>query len=130
MLIASGNSGTVLRLLPDGRLDTSFGRRGIVSLNAALSSVALQPDGKILVGGGELGRLVGGNNCVVPDLRGRTVGKASAILERSYCQRGSISKRFSRSVTRGRVISTALQRRARLPSGARVNLVVSKGKRP
>jgi uncharacterized delta-60 repeat protein len=130
MLIASGNSGTVLRLLPDGRLDTSFGRRGIVSLNAALSSVALQPDGKILVGGGELGRLVGGNNCVVPDLRGRTVGKASAILERSYCQRGSISKRFSRSVTRGRVISTALQRGARLPSGARVNLVVSKGKRP
>jgi uncharacterized delta-60 repeat protein len=43
------------RLLPDGTFDTSFGIDGLVktdiALNAGLSAVALQPDGKIVAAG-------------------------------------------------------------------------------
>jgi uncharacterized delta-60 repeat protein len=135
IIIASGflfdpqRGGTVLRLLPNGRLDTSFGRRGIVSFGAGLSSLALQRDRRILVGdAGTLDRLVGGNNCVVPDLRGKTVGKATASLVKSYCRPGSIATRFSSKVARGRVLSTAPAGGTLLPGGTKIHLVVSKGK--
>jgi uncharacterized delta-60 repeat protein len=126
----------VVRLLPDGRRDKSFGRGGIVSLHDEESGLALQTDRKFLVGGGNrdqawtLSRLIGGNNCVVPGLRGTTVSKASVRLKKSYCRRGRISRRFSTRVSRGNVISAAPGRGARLPGGAKVGLVVSKGKRP
>src|SRR4029077_20697361 len=95
---------SVVRLKPNGRLDESFGKGGIVSLTGrvATSALALQPDGKILVGGSSgnsvqgagdtwiLARLMGGNNCVVPALSGKTVSKASAALNNSYCRRGRI----------------------------------------
>src|SRR5262249_36768689 len=46
---------TIVRLNPDGSLDTTFNRTGAVDLpvsyNSGASTVALQPDGKILVGG-------------------------------------------------------------------------------
>lgn len=136
--------GVVVRLRPNGRLDTSFGRRGIVSLHDdQLFSLALQTDQKILVGGNgnatdpilhqqvefwTLARLIGGNNCVVPGLRGETVSRATTTLKRSYCRRSRISKRFSNKVPRGRVISTTPSRGARLLHGAKIHLVVSKGK--
>jgi uncharacterized delta-60 repeat protein len=120
--------GTVLRLLPNGRLDPSFGERGIVSLGTTTSSLALQQDGKILVGGSTLTRLIGGNNCIVPSLRGTTVPKAMATLKRSYCRRGRIARHFSSKVTRGRVISTVPRSGSRLRGGAKVELVVSRGK--
>jgi uncharacterized delta-60 repeat protein len=128
-ILVSVNSqfgGALLRLLPNGRLDPSFGGRGIVSFDTGLSSLALQQDGKILVGGQTLDRLLGGNNCAVPDLRGKTVSKATAGLERSYCRRGSVSRRYSK-VARGRVISTAPTRGTLLPGGAKIHLVVSRG---
>jgi uncharacterized delta-60 repeat protein len=130
LVVGSTNlGGTVLRLLPNGRLDPSFGGRGIVSLDPGTSSLALQRDGKILVGGGtDLDRLIGGNNCVVPDLRGKAVAKAGATLARSYCRLGSVSKRFSSKVPPGGVISTTPAPGARLPGGAKIHLVVSKGK--
>ena len=48
----------VARYLPDGTLDNSFGTGGIVQTNASGSSfrgisIALQPDGKIVVGGND-----------------------------------------------------------------------------
>jgi uncharacterized delta-60 repeat protein len=124
----------VVRLLRNGRLDTHFGRGGIVSLDDAAGPLASQEDGKILVGGGSanawtLDRLLGGNNCVVPGLRGETVAKARAALTKSYCTTGDISKVYSNKVARGRVISTAPLRGDRLPGGSKVDLTVSKGKR-
>jgi uncharacterized delta-60 repeat protein len=49
-------NGYLLRLAPDGRLDSSFGEQGRVRLRAGLehtylSALALQPDGKILAAG-------------------------------------------------------------------------------
>lgn len=133
ILIGAANS--VARLLPNGRLDTSFGRRGIVSFGNQVSRLALQTDGKILVGGGlgnawTLDRLSGGNNCVVPGLRGKTVSKARAMLKNSYCRSGHISTRFSTQVRRGRVISTVSPRGTRLFGGTSVPLIVSRGRQP
>jgi len=122
---------TVVRLLPNGRLDRSFGREGIASITVdPVSSLALQTDGRVLVGGGILARLLGGTNCVVPILRGKTLSRAAVELRDSYCRRGRVSRRFSGKVIRGRVISAALRHGARLPDGSSVDLVVSKGTRP
>jgi uncharacterized delta-60 repeat protein len=128
------NTTVVIRLLPDGRLDPRFGTGGFMWLHDQAYALALQPDQKLLAAGGSgnswvLDRVLGGNNCVVPGLRGRTLAKADVTLKRSYCTRGHISKRFSKRMARGRIISTAPRSGARLPSGATVNLVVSRGKR-
>jgi uncharacterized delta-60 repeat protein len=130
----------IIRLLPNGRLDPSFGKGGIVRLAAAaVYALALQADQKILVGGTNgdqryenesvLDRLLGGNNCVVPKLRGNTVSKARKKLTASYCRTGRISRLFSTRVARGHVISTATPLGDRLPDGTKVDLVVSRGKR-
>jgi uncharacterized delta-60 repeat protein len=136
ILIAESSSpgpSTVVRLLPDGRLDPSFGRGGLVAVGGEVSTLALQTDRKVLVGGASsnawmLARLIGGNNCIVPGLRGKTVSRASAALERSHCRRGRITRRFSNTVARGRVISAAARRGARLSGGAKVDLAVSRGR--
>jgi uncharacterized delta-60 repeat protein len=131
--------GSIVRLLPNGGLDPSFGKRGVLTptLGFQTGLLAVQADQKILVGASShaglgpsmLGRLIGGNNCVVPGVRGKTLSKATATLEKSYCSRGPVSKRFSNRVSRGRVISTAVSRGARLAGGTKVGLVVSRGKR-
>ncbi len=129
-----GNPTAVIRLLPNGRLDPTFGRGGIAWLGDEARALALQTDGKILAGGetgdnGTVSRLLGGDNCAVPDVRGKTVTTADSRLESSYCRRGRISKRFSSGVARGRVIATAPKRGTRLPRDAEVDLVVSLGTR-
>lgn len=50
----SSNAGFLVRLNSDGSLDNSFGSGGVVSLSVATNtprSIALQPNGRILVGG-------------------------------------------------------------------------------
>jgi uncharacterized delta-60 repeat protein len=136
ILIAIG--GSLVRLQPNGHLDRHFANDGVLLLpslsGVSTLALALQADEKVLVGGAAgnawtLARLIGGNNCVVPTLRGKTISQATTTLKKSYCRRGRIATRFSSKVTRGRVISTAPPRGARLPGGTRVELVVSKGKR-
>jgi uncharacterized delta-60 repeat protein len=57
ILIAEPGAGTVRRLLPDGSLDRSFGSGGLARVGFGselvnVTSVAVQPDGEILAGGG------------------------------------------------------------------------------
>ncbi|MEA2842455.1 MAG: hypothetical protein QOJ69_126, partial [Actinomycetota bacterium] len=58
VVVGSGDPGMVLmRFLPDGRLDPGFGRSGVVTEALGGGAVlALQPDGKILVGGSRAGQ--------------------------------------------------------------------------
>jgi len=125
--------GVVARLLPSGRLDTSFGRGGMVSFDDQLTALALQGDGKVLVGGGHgnawtLHRLVGGNNCVVPNLAGKTVRQATNTLKSANCSRGHVSTRPSTTIKRGRVISSSPRHGTRRPDGTRIDLLVSRGR--
>jgi uncharacterized delta-60 repeat protein len=122
----------VVRLASNGSPDPSFGTGGVALLpSSGSTSLNVETDGKVLVGGGIDGsmlvRVVGGNNCVVPGLRGKPVSTARAALATSHCGTGSISRLYSNKVARGRVISTAPLRGGRLPGGAKVALVVSRG---
>jgi uncharacterized delta-60 repeat protein len=144
----------IVRLLPNGGFDPSFGRRGTVTLAGAINlacptpqidecgagtGLAVQADGNVLVGGTvvsedqssdtlTLARLIGGNNCVVPRLRGKTPLKARAKLKASYCSTGHISRLFSNKIARGHLITTAPLPGDRRPAGTKIDLLVSRGK--
>ena len=67
--------------------------------------------------------------CVVPNVRGRSLKHAKAAIRRSRCTTGRVRKVHSRSVRSGRVISQTPRAGARLAHGAKVNLVISKGRK-
>ena len=66
--------------------------------------------------------------CVVPRIEGRTVSYAIRQTAKNHCL-GSIAHAFSRKVKKGRVISQRPKAGSRLPNGATVNFLVSKGRR-
>jgi hypothetical protein len=68
--------------------------------------------------------------CVVPKVTGETVTAAKHALTTHNCRVGTIKHAFSKKVRKGRVISQKPKPRTRLKHGAKVNLVVSKGKKP
>jgi len=68
--------------------------------------------------------------CIVPSLKSRMLAGARTILQTSHCSAGAIARRYSRAFSKGRVISQGAVPGTRLPSGAAVNLVVSKGRAP
>ena len=67
--------------------------------------------------------------CVVPNVRGKSLSRAKGQIRRAGCVTGSIRRAFSGSVRRGRVISQTPRAGARLRRGAKVNLVLSKGRK-
>jgi hypothetical protein len=67
--------------------------------------------------------------CVVPNVRGMSLLSAKARIRRGRCVTGSIRRKYSGSVRRGRVIAQTPRAGARLRRGAKVNLVLSKGRK-
>ena len=67
--------------------------------------------------------------CVVPNLKGKTLAAARRSIRSHACSVGAIKHARSRRVKTGRVISQRPKPGKRLHLGARVNLVVSKGRR-
>jgi PASTA domain/Divergent InlB B-repeat domain len=67
--------------------------------------------------------------CVVPRLKGRTLRTARHLLGLRHCTLGKVKRAISRKVKKGHVISQRPRPGSRLKHGARVNFVVSKGKR-
>jgi uncharacterized delta-60 repeat protein len=81
----------IVRLNPDGSLDTSFNQTGSVDLSVGYASyastVALQPDGKILVGGGAYPT----HNAYQPPYDGEFVVarlNSNGTLDRTFASRG------------------------------------------
>ncbi|HEY6836643.1 MAG TPA: PASTA domain-containing protein [Gaiellaceae bacterium] len=68
--------------------------------------------------------------CVVPRVVGLTLAKAKAAIRKRHCRPGRVARAFSGTVRTGRVVAQHPKARKRLPSGARVDLVVSRGRRP
>jgi uncharacterized delta-60 repeat protein len=132
----------------EGVLDPGFGKAGVVVSDLSTSphivsggalAVALQADGKIVAGGAVtqtgdynptfgLARYLVTSGCRVPDVRGRRVEAAKTKILRAGCSLGRIKRAFSRRVKQGRVVSQLPAPGAERPEGARVKLVVSKGK--
>jgi PASTA domain len=67
------------------------------------------------------------SKCVVPRLRGLTLHAAERKLKSSGCAVGAVKKRASRSVSRGKVISSAPASGSSRSAGAKVALIVSSG---
>jgi hypothetical protein len=67
--------------------------------------------------------------CIVPKVKGKTLKAAKRALTGAHCRPGKVKKKFSK-VRRGRVISQRPKPGRHLAAGGKVNLVVSKGKKP
>jgi alpha-tubulin suppressor-like RCC1 family protein len=68
-------------------------------------------------------------NCVVPKLKNKTLTAAKRSIKADDCTVGKIRHATSRTVKRGHVTSQTPKPGSRLKQGAKVNLVVSKGRR-
>ena len=67
--------------------------------------------------------------CVVPKLKGKTVKAAKAALKRAHCSLGKVTRKANRSVKKGRVATQKPKPGTRKAAGAKVAIVVSKGRR-
>jgi hypothetical protein len=68
--------------------------------------------------------------CLVPAIKGRPLASARTTLQAAHCSAGAITRRFSRAIAKGRVISQAAAPGKQLANGASINLLVSKGRAP
>jgi len=67
--------------------------------------------------------------CVVPNVLGQPLSKAQERLKAAHCSTGKVTSAYSDKLGKGRVISQRPHGARVRPRGARVNLVVSKGRR-
>lgn len=67
--------------------------------------------------------------CIVPRTIGKTVPGARRALIAGSCVLGNVTRAYSRKVKKGRVVSQSRRPGARLARAARVNVVVSRGRR-
>jgi uncharacterized repeat protein (TIGR01451 family) len=67
--------------------------------------------------------------CIVPLVRGKSLRSSRAAISRGHCRVGRVRMTFSSRIKAGRVVSQTPRAGARLAVGARVHLMVSKGKR-
>jgi len=68
--------------------------------------------------------------CVVPNVKGRTLPASRRAIATANCTVGKIVRRSSATVAKGRVISSRPKAGTRLRNRGRVDLVVSKGRKP
>jgi hypothetical protein len=67
--------------------------------------------------------------CKVPKLKGKTLSQAKAALKTAYCALGTVKKVKSKTVKKGRVISSKPAAGVTKPWGTLVNLKISRGKK-
>jgi PASTA domain/Divergent InlB B-repeat domain len=66
-------------------------------------------------------------DCAVPNVKGKRLAVAARAIKAHDCRLGRVKRAHSHTVKKGAVISQKPKPRKRLPHGAKVNLVVSKG---
>jgi uncharacterized repeat protein (TIGR02543 family) len=70
-----------------------------------------------------------GKNCVVPNVKGKSLSAAKRALKAHFCSAGKIKHAFSNTVKKGRVISQKPKANSHLKHNGKVSLVVSNGKK-
>jgi Glucodextranase, domain B/PASTA domain len=66
--------------------------------------------------------------CTVPNVKGKMLAAAKKGLSRAHCRAGKVSRKRSKTVRTGRVISTNPKAGTTRPSGTKVGIVVSRGR--
>lgn len=90
--------------------------------------------GTINVSGGQLTQYSCGSSpptsshCVVPNVKGKTKAKAEKAITKADCKVGKVTKKHSKKVAKGKVISQSVKAGKKEPVGTKVKLVVSSGK--
>lgn len=74
-------------------------------------------------------RIVIAPPCVVPSVVGQTLAAARAAIRRGHCLTGRVTRSRSATVRKGRVLAQRPAAGRHLANGARVSLVVSRGRR-
>ena len=136
----------ITRFHRTGLLDRSFHNGEAVTDFGAwdlAEAVAVQPDGRIVVGGSTqrfdengltqsgdfaLARYLGVPNCRVPNVIGKTLRVAKARISRASCRLGELRHRASARAARGHIVSQRPAGGRNLPNGSKVELVVSRGR--
>jgi hypothetical protein len=67
-------------------------------------------------------------NCAVPKLKGKSLRKARRAIKAHDCRVGKIRRAFSTKIKKGRVVSQKPRAGRRLKHGAKVTVVVSRGR--
>jgi hypothetical protein len=67
--------------------------------------------------------------CVVPKVKGKKFRAAKRSIRQAHCSLGKVTRAFSKSVKKGRVISQKPKPGKRLAAGFGIKLTVSKGKK-
>jgi hypothetical protein len=67
--------------------------------------------------------------CVVPKVKGKKLRAAKRSIRKAHCSPGKVTRAFSKSVKKGRVISQKPKPGKKLAAGSKVKLKVSKGKK-
>jgi beta-lactam-binding protein with PASTA domain len=67
--------------------------------------------------------------CLVPRVKGKTLSAAKRSIKAHDCSVGKVKHASSRTVKKGHVISQRPKPGMQLKHGARVNLLVSRGRR-
>ena len=68
--------------------------------------------------------------CIVPELKGKKLKPAKRALMKAHCTPGRITRKYSKVVRRGRVISQKPRAGRHRPMSTKVNFTLSKGRRP
>jgi hypothetical protein len=68
--------------------------------------------------------------CRVPNVVGKRLAAAKRTIARRHCRTGRVGHAYSRTRKRGLVISQSPRPRRSVPGRTKVNLVVSRGRRP
>ena len=71
----------------------------------------------------------GARTCKVPELVGRRVAKAKALIVLRHCRVGRLGRAYSRARKAGVVIAQGKRAGRVLPGGTRISLVVSRGRK-
>jgi CSLREA domain-containing protein len=68
------------------------------------------------------------SRCVVPKLLHKTLAGAKKAIVKAHCRTGKITHAYSKRVRRGRIVAQSPKAGRRLPRGAKIKLVVSRGR--
>jgi hypothetical protein len=125
-----------IRLVSPGCWVPDSGQIGSADIWAAPNDPGSAPDVSLPVQPGQCAADAGGQpvldtkqTCKVPNLKGDTVAAATRELKGAVCARGNVKLAYSPKVKKGRVISQSQRPGKTLKPGAKVNLVVSRGKK-
>jgi hypothetical protein len=115
-----GEAGPVIRV---SSIHLARSLRVVVTATNAGGSATAASDTTAVV------RLPAVRRCVVPNVKRKTAVAARRAIRRAGCTTGRIRRSYSASVGSGRVVSQSPRPGARRAASARVDLVLSKGKK-